>query len=202
MAPAAAATDAQAASTVTAESGSNADASANSAAAAAVPAMSVASHAGHGSTTKGRMSNPYAEVPARGVRGNAAQHSNTQPHNLFSAMQQQQRQADLRSGTVSSAMPAAAKQDAGAVQLTVTQPDADSTCTADLVTTYSSFNHDPVYPYTAFGADPAASYMKSGNLIDPFESATAVTTAQVHAEPHGDATQVSDNFDDMTELQL
>ena len=105
-------------------------------------------------------------------------------------------------------MPVAARQavDAGAVQQpaaaqpAAAQPGSDST--HDLVTTYSSFIHDPVYPYAAFGATPAVSYADSDSLTDHIGSDTAVTTAEVHAESHRGPIHVSSNFDDMTELQL
>lgn len=197
-APAAAAADSQAASA--ADSGASAD-DASSANSMAVPAVPAASHAASGSGIKGRLSNPYAEIPGARSRGNIAQRSTTQPQNLVSSAQQQQQKAGFKIGAVASVMPPAAKQNAGAApQLAAAQPDTDST--QDLVTTYSSFNHDGVLPYAAFGATPAVSYDASGNLTDLFDSNAARTTAEVHAESHGDTTQVSSSFDDMTEVQL
>ena len=194
-APAAAAADAQAAAS--ADSSGTAEDSASS---MTVPTMSAASHAVRGSATKGRMSNTSAENPGARVRSNAAQHNTAQPQNLGHSAQQQQ-EAGSRNATVASAMPPAAKQDAGAVpQLFAAQPNMDST--QDLVTTYSSFNHDCLYPYAAFGATTAVSSSASGILADPFDCDAATTTAEVHAQSHGDNTQVSSSFDDMTELQL
>ena len=182
-----------------ADSGASAD-DASSANSMAVPAVPAASHAASGSAIKGRLSNPYAEIPGARSRGNIAQRSTTQPQNLVSSAQQQQK-AGLKTGAVASVMPPAAKQNAGAApQLAAAQPDTDST--QDLVTTYSSFNHDGVFPYAAFGATSAVSYDASGNLTDLFDSNAARTTAEVHAESHGDTTQVSSSFDDMTEVQL
>lgn len=202
-APAAAPTDAQATSLV-GSSGAvdGSGSSANSEAAAAVPAMLAASHSARSSASNDRLSNPYAEVSEKRVKGNAAQHSTAQPHNAASLGQQQQ-----KSGSASSVgapmVPKAATQnvDAGAVQqLAAARPGTDST--HDLVTTYSSFNHDPVYPYAAFGATPAVSYADSDSLTDYFGSDIATTTADVHAESRRGTTHVSSNFDDMTELQL
>ena len=196
-APAAAAANAQAASAAH-SSGTAAD-SANS---MAVPAMSAGNHAAGGSPTQARLSNPYAEIPGARVRGDAAQHSTAQ-RNLFSLAQQQQQQqkTDSKSGTVASARPAAAKQNAQAApHLVAAQPNTDST--QDLVTTYSSLNHDRVYPYAGFEATQAVSYTASSNSTDHFDTDAATTTAEVHAESHRDTTQVSSSFDDMTELQL
>jgi hypothetical protein len=83
-------------------------------------------------------------------------------------------------------------------------PQNDPSTAQDLVTTYSSFSHDPVDPYTAFGSGSAATYSASGNLLDPLDGSdqtTAVMTAyQDDSTEHGN--NLADKFDDMTELQL
>ena len=83
-------------------------------------------------------------------------------------------------------------------------PQNDPSTSQDLVTTYSSFGHDPVDPYTAFGSGPAATYSASGNSLDPLDGSdqtSAVMTAyQDDSTEHGNNS--ADNFDDMTELQL
>lgn len=197
-APAAAPADAQAAST--ADSSGTAKDSAISANFVAVPAMSAASHAAQGSATKDRLSKPYTESPGAPVSGNADQHSTAQLQSMLTSAQQQ-KNAGPKTRAIAPAMPAVAKQDAGAaIQFAATQPNTDST--QDLVTTYSSFNHDQVYPYAAFGATPAVAYTASGNLTDSFDPGAATTTHELHAESHGDTIQVSSSFDDMTELQL
>ncbi len=74
----------------------------------------------------------------------------------------------------------------------------------DLVTTYSSFAHDPMDPYTAFGSGPAATYSASGKLLgslDGSDQTSAIMTAyQDDGTEHGNNS--GDRFDDMTELQL
>ena len=195
-APAAATPDASAA-----DGSGTAEDAASSADSMAVPAMPAASHAARGSDTKGRLSNPYAEISGANVSGNAAQHSTAQPQHLFSSAQQQ-KSAGSKDRAIAPAMPAAAKHDAGtASQFAAAQLNTDST--QDLVTTYSSFNHDRVYPYAAFEATSAISYDAPGNLTDSIDSEHATATTEVHAESHlSDIARVSSTFDDMTELQL
>ena len=96
----------------------------------------------------------------------------------------------------------------GSLEQQLPQPFApsqnDPSTAQDLVTTYSSFSHDPVDPYTAFGSGSAATYSASGNLLDPLDGSdqtTAVMTAyQDDSTEHGN--NLADKFDDMTELQL
>ena len=81
----------------------------------------------------------------------------------------------------------------------LTPPQADPSHTEDLVTTYSSFAHDPVDPYAVAGSAPFTTYNASGNVLHPFEytaQTAAVTTA------HQDADLPNDKFGEMTELQL
>ncbi len=80
----------------------------------------------------------------------------------------------------------------------------DPSTSQDLVTTYSSFAHDPVDPYLAFGSGPAATYSASGSVLVPLDGSnqtSAVMTAyQDDSTEHGNNS--GDRFDDMTELQL
>ena len=194
--PAAAETAAQAASAGQSSSGTDAATmSTSSGAAEADPAVAAAMYTAHAAAPKARLSNPYTEVPGRGIKAGTTQRGLTaQPQHAFSSALQQQR-ADMPTEP-------AAQQSTGAMQqLAAAQLCAEDT--QDLVTTYSSFNHDPVYPYAAFGADPATSYAEPSNLMDPVDSPAAIRThAENHAEHYEDAAQVSGNFDDMTELQL
>lgn len=197
--PAAAAAAAQTASA--GQSATNADSSASSAItdSAAVPAVVYARHTAHDAHSQARLSNPYTQAYGQGMRGSIAQQSvPRQAQSAFSAASQQQ-EASLKSNAEASAMPT--EHTAGAMQqLATAQLHAEGT--QDLVTTYSSFNHDPVYPYAAFGAGSTASYTESGHFIDPVDSSAAIATVETHAEARQDTSQVSSNFDDMTELQL
>ena len=159
----------------------------------------------NGTATKGKMSNPYAELPGKKVKGTAAprgeaaaaQHSTAPLTPLLTSAQQQQQPVFSSSAAV--AVPiTGGHRAAAALQHSVSGPTASST--DDLVTTYTSFSHDPINPYAAFGAGPTMSYTDSGRLIDAFDSSAAVVAA--HDVPHGDGNQMSNNFDDMTELQL
>lgn len=176
------------------QNGNNAaDASANSTnfgAVEALPAVPAAGHAAHGAASTARLNNPYTQVLGEGVQVGAAQRGvTTQPHNAFSRALQQQQTAGMGSSAEAAVMP---------IELAAAQLDTEGT--QDLVTTYSSFNHDPVYPYAAFGAGPATSYAEPSDLIDPVDCPADVRT---HADdPCEDFAQVSSNFDDMTELQL
>lgn len=83
-------------------------------------------------------------------------------------------------------------------------PQNDPSTAQDLVTTYSSFAHDPMDPYTAFGSGPAATYSASGSLLDPVygsDQTSAVMTAyQDDSTEHGNNS--AGGFDDMSEVQL
>ncbi|KAL3131931.1 hypothetical protein ABBQ38_007632 [Trebouxia sp. C0009 RCD-2024] len=157
------------------------------------PAVSAAGHTAHGAGPTARLNNPYTQVLGRGMQAGAAQRGVTkQPQNAFSSALQEQQTADMGSRAEAAVMPMepAADQDAGAIQQ-VAAAQLHAERTQDLITTYSSFSHDPVYPYAAFGAGPAISYAEPSELTDPVDFPSDVRT---HAEPHEDTAQVSSNF--------
>ena len=161
----------------------------------------------HGTVPKAKLSNPYAELPGTKLKGTAAplgravaaQPSTALLTPLLTSAQQQQQQHASSGRTAATGMATTGAHDANAAQDSLFAGPMPSS-TDDLVTTYSSFSHDPVNPYAAFGAGPTISYTDSGSLIDNVNSSAPVVTT--HDVPHGGGNQMSNNFDDMTELQL
>ena len=157
-----------------------------------------------GTSVISKAANPYAEVPGRRGRGISIVQGVAMGNSLPSATHQQQQQQQqqqrlpyLSSTEAASGLQNASQQSGDAVnQLPSSQSGADGA--EELVTTYSSFSHDPVSPYTAFGPSPTIAYTESGNLIDAFDVRAATNAA--HDLDSG--TLVPTNFDDMTELQL
>lgn len=159
--------------------------------------------------------NPYAQMPGMTSVGKAAvpavaaRNTGTPLQRKAVAIETQNpavaiqyQHASLSSGAQMAGMDSSG-QGLGASQLPSPPPE-DPSSAEDLVTTYSSFSHDPVDAYAALGSAPAVAYSASGNLLDPLGGSgqtAAVTTA--HSDgvaQHGDVSH--DDFGEMTELQL
>ncbi|DBA94994.1 TPA: hypothetical protein ACH3X1_002517 [Trebouxia sp. C0004] len=161
-----------------------------------------------GSTAAVPRHNPYAQMAGIGTSATktgktlgAARGRPPAKQSMAPASQQQTSVSGTQEDTDSAQLGSLDQQLPQPVAAT---PPNDPSTAEDLVTTYSSFSHDPVDPYTAFGSGPAATYAASRNLLDHRDGSdqtSAVMTAyQDDSTEHG--SNSADRFDDMTELQL
>jgi len=160
-----------------------------------------------GSTAAVPRHNPYAQMAGVGTSA-ASQGMTLGAARGRPSAKQSTAPASQQHTSVSETAEKSASAQLGSLDQQLHQPFAppqnDPSSSQDLVTTYSSFAHDPMDPYTAFGSGPAATYSASGKLLgslDGSDQTSAIMTAyQDDGTEHGNNS--GDRFDDMTELQL